>query len=248
MSEKIKTKSFELAAYIRGNRHAKKLVIVLPGRLDTKDYAHTVAHVNYLARKGYLAVSFDPPGTWESQGGLNLYTTTNYIKAINEVIEYFGNKPTLLVGHSRGGAVAILAGAKNPNVNGLVLLMASYGYPTPPSRAEMKIGFHIEYRDYPSKRHGGQGRKMFKLPMAYFRDGRKYVPLRYLKECYKPKLMIFGKRDEFKPISKAKNICKSVPYPKTVKELNCGHEYWHSPQLLKKVNDIIGKFVDEYGL
>ena len=29
MSEKIKTKSFELAAYIRGNRHAKKLVIVL---------------------------------------------------------------------------------------------------------------------------------------------------------------------------------------------------------------------------
>ncbi len=84
--------------------------------------------------------------------------------------------------------------------------------------------------------------------MAYFRDGRQYVPLQYLKECDKPKLMIFGKHDEFTPINKVKDICKSVPYPKTVKVLNCGHEYWHSLRLLKKVNDIIGKFVDEYGL
>ena len=248
MSEKIKTKSFELAAYVKGNRRAKKLAIVLPGRLDTKDYAHATAHVDYLSRKGYLAVSFDPPGIWESDGEINLYTTTNYIKAIDEVMEYFGNKPTLLVGHSRGGTVAILAGANNPNVTGLVLLMASYGHPTPPSKAEIKLGFHVEYRDYPVKRHGSKKRKRFELPMAYFIDGRKYNPLQHLKKCDKPKLMIFGEGDEDTPINKAKNIYKSVPYPKTLKVLNCGHEYWHSPQLLKKMNDIIGKFIDEYGL
>ena len=164
------------------------------------------------------------------------------------MIGYFGNKPTLLVGHSRGGATAILAGAKNPNVIGLVLLMANYGHPTPPSETEIKQGFHIAYRDYPNKRHRGKNRKRFELPMSYFIDGRKYNPLQYLRKCDKPKLMVFGKRDEFTPIKKAKSICRSVLYPKIVKEFNCGHEYWHSPQLLKKVNDIIGKFVDEYDL
>ena len=89
----IKTKSFELAILAKGNRDSKKLAILIPGRLDTKNYANFISHAEYLASRGFFAVAFDPPGTWESPGGIDLYTTTNYIKAINELIEYFGNAP-----------------------------------------------------------------------------------------------------------------------------------------------------------
>src|SRR3989338_10282910 len=109
MKNIIKTKSFELAVFTRGSENSNKLAILIPGRLDTKDYAHNTSHVEYLSKHGFYALSFDPPGTWESSGKIEEYNTTNYIKAINELIEYFGNKPTLLVGHSRGASVSMLA-------------------------------------------------------------------------------------------------------------------------------------------
>lgn len=118
----IRTKSFELAVLTRGDKNAEKLALLLPGRLDTKDYGNFVSHAEYLAQRGFFAVAFDPPGTWNSPGGIDLYTTTNYIRAVNELIEYFGNKPTLLFGHSRGAAVAIFA-SSNPAVVGIVPVM-----------------------------------------------------------------------------------------------------------------------------
>ena len=97
--EIIKTQSFELAILSRGDKNSEKLALILPGRLDTKDYVSCVSHADYLASKGYFAITFDPPGTWESSGTTELFTTTNYIKAVNELIAHFGDKPTLLVGH-----------------------------------------------------------------------------------------------------------------------------------------------------
>lgn len=90
----IKTKNFELAVYTKGDQDSPKLALVLPGRLDTKDYIHNTSLVDYLASQSYIALSFDPPGTWESSGNIELYTTTNYLKAVDELIEHFGNKQT----------------------------------------------------------------------------------------------------------------------------------------------------------
>src|SRR3989338_4759008 len=106
----LKTKSFDLAVYAKGDPASSKLAIIIPGRLDSKDYAHNTSLVDYLAGRGYFALSFDPPGTWESPGDIGLYTTTNLLKVVDELIEHFGNKPTLLAGQSRGGTVAMLAG------------------------------------------------------------------------------------------------------------------------------------------
>ena len=66
----IKTESFQLATYSQGDSESKKLALVLPGKLDTKDYSHMKSHVKYLAIMGYFALSFDPPGTWESKGDI----------------------------------------------------------------------------------------------------------------------------------------------------------------------------------
>ncbi len=129
----LQIKNFQLAANVKGDPNARKVALVLPGGLDTKDYVHMTSLVDFLANRGYLAVSFDMAGTWDSPGDISLYTTTNYIKAVHELIDYFGNRPTILAGHSRGGKVAIHAGADNPAVNAIVAIMASYGAPLPPA-------------------------------------------------------------------------------------------------------------------
>ena len=66
MINRVKTKSFELAVFARGNENVKKLALLIPGRLDTKDYDYFISHVEYLAKHGFLALAFDPLGTWEN--------------------------------------------------------------------------------------------------------------------------------------------------------------------------------------
>lgn len=242
----IKTKSFELSIFSRGNQNSTKLAILLPGRLDTKDYNNFVSHADYLADKGFFAVAFDPPGTWESPGDINLYTTTNYIKAVNELIEYFGNKPTLLLGHSRGAAVAIFVSILNPNVVGIVPVMANFGKPTAPSDESLQKGFQVSYRDLPPGTSVTKEKKKFSLSLNYWEDGKKYNAGESLKQCTKPKLLIYGTEDEFTTVDEAEKLFEATPEPKIIKKINSNHDYRYYPAVIKEVENEIGLFLEQY--
>ncbi len=191
----IHTQSFSLATISAGDPSSKKLAIMIPGRLDTKDYANFTSHINYLAKLGFYAIAFDPPGTWESPGDVE-FTTTNYIKAVNELIDYFGNRPTLLLGHSRGGQTAMIVGTSNPNVTELVMVNASYGPPSPPDPKKIQNGYLLEYRDLPPGDRKTEEQREFHLSLNYFKDGAQYDPVPALKSCTKPKLLIDSTNDE----------------------------------------------------
>ena len=239
----IKIPSFKLAIYAKGNPNAEKLALVLPGRLDTKDYVHMTSHVDYLAQQGFYAVSFDAPFSWESRGDIKNYTTTNYIKAVNELIEYFGNKPTLLVGHSRGGAVSILAGANNKNVIGIVPIMATYGAPSSPSGEDLEAGVHTSFRDLPPGDKKTNEQKKFVLPLSYFEDGQKYNPAEVLKSFTGPKLLICASKDIFSTPARVKEVFDSLSGSKQFLELGTEHDYRYHPDMVEAVNTAIGKFI-----
>src|SRR3989344_6890230 len=193
----IKTDSFTLAAYSKGNPNSEKFALVLPGKLDTKDYAHMKSHVVYLSNMGYFALSFDPPGTWESPGDISKYSMTNYLKAINELIKYYGNKPTFIMGHSRGASMAILSGLRNPCIGSFASIFSSLmveGYKDKSDTALWKKqGYLLEKRDLPPG--GGPKVKEFKLPYSFFEDQLKYNMTESLQHSRKPKLFFLGKHD-----------------------------------------------------
>ncbi len=242
----IQTTSFKLATISKGDPDAPKLALVLPGRLDTKDYVHMTSLVDFLATRGYLAVSFDPPGTWDSPGNIEIYSTTNYIKAINELIEHFGNRPTVLLGHSRGGTVAIQAGALNPHVTAIVPIAASYGIPTPPSAEAMAAGTQKEHRDLVPGTSRTEEKREFALPMAYFQDGAQYNSAAVLETCDKPKLLIYCDKDEFTPSEKVQELFKQIPEPKMIYSVQSEHDYRLHPAVMDEVNKVIGEFLDKY--
>jgi len=239
----IKTKSFELAILARGDKSSEKLAILIPGRLDTKDYANFVGHAEYLAGRGFYSVAFDPPGSWESPGGMDLYTTTNYLKAVDELVEYFGNKPTLLLGHSRGGTAAILESG-NPSVIGIILVMPNYGMPSPSSEA-LKTGFHPSHRDMPPGISPTKEQKEFMLPISYWDDARQYDPMRALTECKKPKLLVYGTQDTFTSPEAEKRIFAAIPEPKMIHEVDSEHDYRYHPDAIEEVNKAIGLFLSK---
>jgi pimeloyl-ACP methyl ester carboxylesterase len=244
--ELLQTTSFQLATIIAGDTSAQQLVLALPGRLDSKDYIHMTSLINLLGQQGYLAVSFDPPGTWESPGGINLFTTTNYLKAINELIVYFGNRSTILIGHSRGGTAAALA-SDNPLVAAIILIMANYGAPTPPESNELKAGQVASHRDLPPGDHITEGQKEFALPLTYFEDGAQYNPIIYLKACHKPKLIIYGTNDEFTSHDAEQRLFKTLPSPKQLFKVDSEHNYRLNPKATQQINTRVLAFLNNVG-
>lgn len=241
----IKTKSFELAVLTEGNPKSDRIAITLPGRLDTKDYANFPSHLKYLANKGYLAIAFDPPGTWDSPGPIDLFTTTNYIKAVNELIEHFGNQPTLLMGHSRGGTVAMLTAPKNPCVSHLIAINSSPGGPIDVD-APVPGEIRVTYRDMPPGKIRTKKQKRFDLPYKYFEDGNRHNALDGLKYYTKPKLFFFSTDDEFFGPKEGKQIVDVCAEPKSIHELNSKHDYRLNPQAIDEVNRTVGEFLQEY--
>jgi pimeloyl-ACP methyl ester carboxylesterase len=239
----IKTDSFELAVYEKSSKDSDKLAIVLPGRLDTKDYPHMRSHVNFLASKGFLALSFDPPGTWESKGDISIYSTTNYLKAIQELILYYGNKPTLLLGHSRGGSMAIIGGVKIPQVYAFISIMGKASYPKTLYK-NWKVGeTKISTRDTP--RFYSEKTKSFKLTYDFVKDSLKYNLKKELELCDKPKLFIAGKLDELVDVSMVTKDYDISKEPKELVIINSNHDYRKNESMIEKVNELIERFIEK---
>jgi pimeloyl-ACP methyl ester carboxylesterase len=245
---KIKTKSFNLSVYQKGNKDAKRIALVLPGKLDTKDYPHMLSHVDYLADRGYLALSFDPAGTWESDGDISLYSMTNYLRAINELIEYFGNKPTFVIGHSRGGSMALLAGTTNKHITHFGAIMSWYSFDPKVKGSKQDLewkesGFKESKRDLPND---PTKFRSFSQPYSFQEDQEQYDMLADLEVSNKPKLFILGDADETVKPEVVKNVYLKAKDPKMLYELKSGHNYRLSVELIKEVNNAIGAFLDKF--
>lgn len=238
----VRTKSFQIAINEYGNIDASKLCILMPGRLDTKDYANFISHGKYLSQLGYHVIALDPPYTWDSPGSLEGYTTSAYAQAINELIDFFGNKKTLLLGHSRGGATAMLA-SRNPNVEAIVLINAAYGSPTPPDKSKLANGCLPENRDIPPGDKRTEQQRKFLLPMAYFNDGNKHDPVTSLKAFKGAKLLIHATEDEFCEPDKVKMIFNSLDEPKTYLKIDCTHDYRLFPEVIEQVNHAVAAMI-----
>lgn len=238
----VKTKNFEIATNQFGDEKSDKLALLLPGRLDTKDYINFTKHGEFLAERGFFAIAIDPPYTWESPGDIKNYCTTAYVQAVNELIEYFGNRPTLLLGHSRGGAVAMIS-SENPYVKGLVLVNAAYDTPTSPDLAKVINNCLPEFRDLAPGDVRTIKKVTFELPLNYFEDGAKYNPASYLQSYKGAKVIVHAKEDEFCDIEKVKRIFENLDEPKIMIELEGGHDYRLSPVAIELVNQGIKELV-----
>jgi predicted alpha/beta-hydrolase family hydrolase len=245
MTHLIRTHSFKLAVYEKGDKGASKVAIVIPGRLDTKDYVHISKLVDFLANLGYYSIAFDPPGTWKSPGEISLYTSTNILLAIDELIEYYGKKPTILAGHSMGGTHAMISGCSNNFVTHLISIFSSHK-PTMVDSPKVEDEAKISYRDLPPGSVHSSEKTQFDLPYSYFEDGRQYEALALLKKCMKPKLFLYGTKDEL--ISR-EEIMRSYSFstdPKEIIPIDAPHDYRLIPEAIEKVNNAVGLFLHKY--
>lgn len=241
----IKTKSFDLAVYAKGYEKSDKVALVLPGLLDSKDYAHIVGHVDALAKTGFYALSFDPPGTWESDGDISLYTPSNYILAIHETIATLGNRPTFVMGHSRGATFSIATAATNPSIFAYAAIMPSHVKGD--FRGKIDVfwetnGVRRLRRDLPPG--GGAEVSVFELPYSFFEEQVSYDFSNELASCTKPKLFVYATQDADAPPKRVRELYNAAVDPKEIFKLEGDHNYRLHPKLIEQVNAKILDFLD----
>jgi pimeloyl-ACP methyl ester carboxylesterase len=240
----LRTESFALGCYMAGDVESDKLALVLPGLLDTKDYPHMRSHTEFLAALGYYAISFDMPGTWESGNNIEEYTTTNSLRAVSELTMKY-SKPTLLVGHSNGGRLALLASIRNPEVEACIAIMNAPTFVRASNYHDRKVMWKAEgtktlFRNDPS--NPGQQRR-FDLPFSFCEDADTYDTRVGLDGLRIPKLFIAGTQDMTVTPGDVRQSFEAAAEPKTMTIIDSDHNYrWH-PHVISEVNQLMQEFL-----
>ncbi len=218
----------------------EKLAILCPGFLDTKDYSSFILLANSLCSHGYTIIRFDPTGTWESEGSIADYSTTQYLKDVKSVLDYMikDGKYTnvLLGGHSMGGYVSMLYAAQDKRISMVVAIMSPYEGEVEGKvlKTWQKDDFKKSTRDIPDS----SAIKEFLVPYSFAKDRLKYNVLDVIKKVHASLLLIAGEKDTTVLPEEIKLIFDIANKPKKMITIpNIGHDYRHNVSEIEKVNN-----------
>jgi len=242
------SKGQNIAAVVHSREgETRKLAILCPGFLDSKDYHHLAGLGEALAKEGYTAVRFDPTGTWESEGDISEYNTTQYLQDIKSVKAYMFEEQKydhlLMVGHSRGGRVSLIYSANDPEVSKVVGIMPS-AISTPRDSAKQRRndkwkeeGKMTSKRDVPGNE---KEVREFTVPYSFLEDSMKYDTFEEASKIHVPILLITGEKDTIIPPEEVKEIYSNANEPKKFVIIpGIGHDYRHNLGEVEIVNKVI---------
>lgn len=218
-----------------------KLVLLLPGYLDSPDYLHMKTFEKRLNELGYVTERLDPCNLWET-GDVQRYSITNYLNQIKERVAFYKTQnPTeiVLIGHSLGAFVAIVAGSRIDEITKIVSLCP------PPDRngsAEEWKGnkFRFSKRELPND---PQKFRNFNVPYSFAEDGLQYSAVNDVKNIHEPLMLLIGKSDTVVPPELTEKIVTNAHNPYVVRKNNMGHDFRHSQDECNLVMHEIEEFL-----
>lgn len=218
-----------------------KLVILLPGFLDSPEYLHIRTFEKRLKVLGYTTVKLDLCNLWKT-GNAESYSITNCLKQIENKISFYkpkNPKEIILIGHSMGGFLSIIAGSRINEVTKIISLCP------PPDRKHSKNKwekgkYRVSKRDLPDN---PQKFREFKIPYSFVEDGLQYVATEDVKKIHKPLMIFIALDDIIVPPKQTEKIIKNAHSPYVVKQKKMGHDFRFSQDECNIVMKEIEKFI-----
>ena len=218
-----------------------KLALLLPGFLDSTDYLHMKTFEKRLKELGYTTERLDPCNLWET-GDIKNYSITNYLKQIRERVLFYKNQnpeEIVLVGHSLGGFVSIIAGSRINEVTKIVSLCSPSDRVKSAEKWKNQKFLHSER----NLANDPQKFRVFDVPYSFAEDGLQYSAAEEVKKIHKPLMIFIALEDTVVPPERTEEIVANANNPYVVRQENMGHDFRHSQKECEKVMKEIEKFI-----
>lgn len=172
-----------------------------------------------LTSNGFGVLRFDFTGLGGSEGD---FSETNFSGNVDDLVaaadylEVEHRAPTLLVGHSLGGAAVIFAATKIASVNAI----ATIGAPSDPAHVQHLLKSSLEEIEAHGKAVVNLSGRDFTIKKQFLEDLRQKSLPEIVKELRKPILLLHSPQDTIVGIQNAEAIYKAAQHPKSFVSLD----------------------------
>jgi len=198
-----------------------------------------------LTADGFGVLRFDFTGLGESEGEFSDSNFSGNVEDLLEAAKYLEahyTAPTLIIGHSLGGAAAILAAQKLSSIRAI----ATIGAPSNPLHVK-----HIFKEDLETIKDKGTaevniGGRSFTIKKQFLEDLKSQSFQETLKNTGKSILILHSPQDNIVEIKNAEEIYIALRHPKSFVSLDGADHLLSNPKDASYTGEIIGKWSKRY--
>ena len=198
-----------------------------------------------LTSKGIAVLRFDFTGLGESEGD---FADTNFSSNVQDLVlaahhlkaEY--EAPSILVGHSLGGAAVLIAASQLNSVEAV----ATVGAPADPVHVKHLFQSSLEEIESSGKAKVSLSGRPFTIKKQFIDDLEAYEQSQAIKKLKKPLLILHSPQDEIVDISNAEKIYTSAMHPKSYISLDGADHLLTKKEDAAYVGEVIASWATRY--
>lgn len=207
---------------------------------------NAVKHVSRaLTNDGFGVVRFDFTGLGRSEGEFaDSHFTANVddLIAVNDYLAEHYNAPSLLVGHSLGGAAVLVAASKLENIKAV----ATIGAPATVSHVKHLFSHGIDEVKEKGEVEVNIGGRPFRIDEEFVADFDKTDLPSIVKSLRKPLLIMHSPIDTIVGIKNAEQLYVNAHHPKSFITLDNADHLLSNTRDSQYVGEVIGTWVKRY--
>jgi putative redox protein len=167
-----------------------------------------------LTRRGIAVLRYDVTGLGESEGVFGAATFSCDVSDLAAAADYLASRgmgPSLLVGHSLGGAAALAAASDIPEVRAVVTI----GAPIDPAHVTDLFGEMIPDLEASGRADVTLAGRQFTISKSFLEDIRRQPQRRRIAELGRALLVMHSPQDQIVHIENAREIYEAARHPKS---------------------------------
>lgn len=198
-----------------------------------------------LTNHGFGVLRFDFTGLGKSEGEFaesHFSANVEDLIAVNTYLETNYKAPTLIIGHSLGGAAAIVAASKLENIKAV----ATIGAPSTADHVTHLFSHALDEVAIKGEVEVNIGGRPFKINKDFVADFSKTDLPTIIKKLRKPILVMHSPTDTIVPIDNAHEIYHNARHPKSFVSLDNADHLVSKPVDSIYVGNMIGTWIQRY--
>ena len=198
-----------------------------------------------LSQLGVAVLSFDFTGLGKSEGDfgkLGISSNVSDLILSSQFLEEHFEAPKLIIGHSLGGAAAILAAAKLESIQAVVTI----GAPSQPDHVKRLFANDLEKIQKEGSAQVNIGGRPFSLSHQFIKDLESHNLLELLHGMRKAFLFMHSPQDAIVDISNAADLYQAGSHPKSFISLDGADYLLGDPNESRYVGEVISSWSKKY--